>query len=68
MEKVQQPFACTSDIWQILRLMWQTKKDRKILLRPVLMLPPSNLGDCRRKWQENGHGVPSISFVFENTN
>lgn len=49
MEKVQQHFACTSDILQILRLLWKTKKDRKIILRPVLMLSPNNIGDSRRK-------------------
>lgn len=68
MEKVQQHFACTSDISQILRLLWKTKKDRKIILRPVLMLSRNNIGDSRRKWQENGHGALSIGFGSENTN
>lgn len=44
------------------------KEGQKIALRPVLMLSPSNIGFCSRKWQENGHGVPSIGFVSENTN
>lgn len=68
MEKVQQHFACTSDILQILRFLWKTKKDRKIILRPVLMLSPNNIGDSRRKWQENGCGALSIGFGSENTN
>jgi len=65
--EVQQHFACISDIWQILRLLWQRKRDRKIVIKPVLILSPSNIGDSMGKRQDKEHGVLSIVFVSDNT-